>query len=89
MTEQKQSWPNTGALFKNEKKKTPESPDYMGSLDVDGNKFTIFGRLTRAPSGKTYMRLSIAPPLEQTKQPPQPMRQADPDPFIDDELPPF
>ena len=73
---------NRGALFKAGHKKTGKSPDYLGSLNVQGTEWSIFGYIRKAEkTGKTYMQLSIAPPL-QKEQKPAPIA----DPFEDDEF---
>lgn len=64
---------NKGVLFVN-KKKTDESPDFTGSINVAGVDWTLFGRKTTYISkedGKTkyMMRLSVAVPRDANKKP--------------------
>ena len=79
---------NRGALFKAGYKKTDKSPDYLGSLNVEGKEWAIFGRrATAAKSGKVYIQLTVAPPLPKEEAPPVKARQAKEaldDPFDDD-----
>jgi hypothetical protein len=71
---------NRGALFKAGFKKTDKSPDYLGTLNVEGKAWSIFGRKAIAEkTGKAYLQLSVAPPLEKDQKPEPPA-----DPFEDD-----
>jgi hypothetical protein len=74
---------NKGALFKANNKRSEESPDYLGNLNVEGKEWSVFGRIKKAQkSGKTYMALSIAPPRNPAPQPQRPPE----DPFNDDDF---
>lgn len=72
---------NTGVLFKAHFKKNEKSPDYIGSLNVEGKDWTIFGRLRTSKDGKPFMGLSVAVPTP--KEPPKPVDEI---PFQDDDL---
>lgn len=66
---------NKGVLFKNGKKKTEESPDYMGSLNVAGEEWTVFGRIAQyedkqTGERKSMMKLSVAVPQNANKKSP-------------------
>lgn len=82
---------NTGVLFKNNRKKTEESPDYIGTLNVAGEDWTIFGRLAQyedknTGERKTMMKLSVAVPLDANKKPPPPKKQLTEDNWADDDI---
>ena len=90
---------NKGVLFKNNKK-TDESPDYIGSLNVAGDEWTVFGRLAKyedkqTGETKTMMKLSVAVPRDANRKPvrapansaPQPKTQLTEDNWADDNIP--
>ena len=69
--------PNNGSLFAQTIKKTPESPDYKGSLKIDVKSLnvvngiaevTVFGRKKQGNSGVQFLALNITNPLEQQPQ---------------------
>lgn len=53
---------NSGAIFKNEKKKEEKHPDYQGKINVDGVDKDISLWLKEAKSGIKYFSVSIRPP---------------------------
>jgi hypothetical protein len=55
---------NTGVLFKADpkKKKNENSPDYIGSINVEGREWTLFGRLKKSKANKFFVRLSVTQP---------------------------
>lgn len=55
---------NTGVLFKSTFKRNDKSPDYIGTLNVQGKEWTIFGRIKKSKAGKSFMSLSIAEPTK-------------------------
>ena len=59
--------PNTGALFKNDRKDSDEHPDYRGDLDVDGVAHWINAWLKEGKRGK-FLSLSIIPKAEKVKR---------------------
>ena len=66
---------NTGVLFKTDpkKKKNENSPDYIGSLNVEGKEWTIFGLKKISKKNESFLRLSIV--------------ESKPKPNADDDLP--
>jgi hypothetical protein len=53
---------NTGALFKNKKKKEETHPDYTGVLNAAGVDYILSAYLaTSKTDGSTYMRLKLKP----------------------------
>lgn len=80
MSDEKAQWDNTntGVLFKAGFKKSEKSPDYIGSLNVEGKEWTVFGRMKKSKAGKPFMSLSVAKPTPKPAAP-----EADPD-FNDD-----
>lgn len=58
------NYPNSGALFKNDRKTDPKHPDYKGDLDVDGRKFWLSAWLKQGKKG-TFMSLSVKPKDDQ------------------------
>lgn len=56
---------NRGSLFKNDEKKGDTSPDYGGTLDVDGKAYWINGWINTAKkTGKKFLSLSVKPKAE-------------------------
>ena len=58
--------PNSGALFK-EEKKSEKHPDYKGSCLVGGEIHYIAAWVNTSEGGKQYMSLSFTPQSEQAK----------------------
>lgn len=80
--------PNTGSLFAKDIKKTPESPDYTGSLKIDVRSLnvvdgiaevTVFGRKKESKNGNRFLALSITNKLDQ--QPRRQEQRDEQDPF--------
>jgi uncharacterized protein (DUF736 family) len=55
--------PNSGTLFKNDKKSQPNHPDYRGDCEVNGTKLSISAWIKDGQRGK-FMSLSFSPPRE-------------------------
>jgi hypothetical protein len=60
-TKQFETKPNTGALFRNDRKSSDTDRDYAGTLNVEGTEFWISGWLKEAKSGQKYLSLSVKP----------------------------
>tara|TARA_Y100000296_G_C5038810_1_gene188718 strand:+ start:297 stop:572 length:276 start_codon:yes stop_codon:yes gene_type:complete len=58
---------NSGALFKEEEKKSEKHPDYKGNCLVNGQKMYIAAWINESKGGKKYMSLSFTPPSEDAK----------------------
>lgn len=50
--------PNTGSLFKNDKKESDNHPDYKGSIDIDGVDHWLSSWIKTSAKGTKYMSLS-------------------------------
>jgi uncharacterized protein (DUF736 family) len=74
---------NSGALFKNEDKKSDKHPDYRGSLDVQGVDHWVSAWIKTSKAGKKYMSLSIQPKEERESTPAHTNRNED----FDDDIP--
>jgi uncharacterized protein (DUF736 family) len=53
--------PNTGSLFKNDRKETDQHPDYNGSINVNGVEMWLNAWLRTSANGRKYMSLSVRP----------------------------
>ena len=54
--------PNTGSLFKNDKKETDSHPDYKGSALIDGlGECWLDAWINTAKDGSKYMSLKMKP----------------------------
>ncbi len=53
---------NSGALFKNDQKKTDNHPDYTGKVKVNGREMRIAAWLKASKGGKGFMSLSFSEP---------------------------
>lgn len=58
-----QQKPNTGAIFKNEKKQKDTHPDYRGTIDVDGVPKEISLWVKKSKAGKSYFSVAVAEPF--------------------------
>ena len=73
--------PNSGSLFKNDRKEKENHPDYKGSALVDGREYWVAAWIKKSKAGKTFMSMSYQLKDEQTKQ-------VEPGPTdLDDEIP--
>jgi len=68
---------NRGALFRNNKRTSDKSPEYNGSLNVDGVEHWISGWVKEAKDGSKFFSLSVQP-KEKQEAPKQASRQAAP-----------
>ena len=55
---------NSGALFKEENKKSEKHPDYKGNCMIDGKVKYIAAWINESQNGKKYMSLSFSDPLQ-------------------------
>lgn len=82
---------NRGALFVNNQRKSEKSPDYSGTLNVDGVEFSLAGWKRKSQKGTSFLSLKISRKPEIEQRPANaPMRQRDPDPVdveFDDAVP--
>jgi uncharacterized protein (DUF736 family) len=54
--------PNTGSLFKNDRKETDGHPDYKGSALIDGlGEYWLDAWINTAKDGSKYMSLKLKP----------------------------
>ena len=56
--------PNSGSLFKNEKKESDNHPDYTGSALIDGTDYWMNAWLKSSESGRKWMSFSFKPKEE-------------------------
>lgn len=59
-------YPNSGTLFKNDKKTEAKHPDYKGHAEVDGVEYWLSGWIKKAGDkaqnpGSTFLSLSFEP----------------------------
>lgn len=55
--------PNTGTLFRNDRKTKDNQPDYKGKINVNGEVFELAAWLKEGKKGK-FFSLSISAPRE-------------------------
>lgn len=55
---------NSGAIFRNEKKEKPTSPDYSGSARIGDLEYTMSGWINKSREGKSYLRILFSPKPE-------------------------
>ena len=53
---------NTGAIFKNDKKTSPNQPDYRGKVNVNGKEMEIALWVKTSSAGNTYFSASFSEP---------------------------
>ena len=59
---------NTGAIFKNDYKKTETQPDYKGKCMVDGKEKEIALWLNESKTGTKYFSVKFAKPYKAEEQ---------------------
>ena len=64
--------PNTGSLFKNEKKEKPNQPDYNGTVNVDGKVYYLAGWKKAGKDGTTWLSLAVNEPKQKETTRPAP-----------------
>jgi len=50
-----------GALFQNEKRDKPNSPNYTGTIAINGEEFWLSAWVKESKSGKRFLSLSASP----------------------------
>ena len=55
---------NTGAIFKNDYKKTDSQPDYKGKCLVDGKEKEVAMWLNESKAGKKYFSIKFSLPYQ-------------------------
>lgn len=65
---------NQGALFENRNRQSDRSPDYKGTLNVDGTEYWVSAWVKTSRKGEDYISMSVTPKEEQTA----PARNANP-----------
>jgi uncharacterized protein (DUF736 family) len=53
---------NTGAIFKNDYKKTEQHPDYKGKAMIDGNAKDVSAWLNESKNGTKYLSIKFSEP---------------------------
>lgn len=69
---------NTGALFKNDRKQTPNQPDYNGNANIDGTEYWVNAWIKTSKAGKPFMSFSYKPKEQQAPAPEQQVAQPAP-----------
>lgn len=72
-------YPNSGALFKNERKTKDNQPDYTGTAEIDGKQWRLSAWIKEGKRGK-FMAINFSVPQEK----PQDRRQEQP---VEDDVP--
>lgn len=62
--------PNTGVLFKNDRKESDRHPDYVGKCAVNGVELRLAAWIKTGAKGK-YMSLSFSEPRGQQERAPE------------------
>ena len=70
--------PNSGVLFKNDRKTTERHPDYVGVIDINGTELSLSAWIKTGARGK-FMSLSVTPKIDAAATP----RAKSQDPFDD------
>lgn len=69
-------YPNSGSLFKNDKKKNDKHPDLTGTAEIGGNKFYVSAWVKEGKnSGKKFYSLSFTSAEDSLKR--EPVKQED------------
>ena len=55
---------NSGALFRNEKRESERSPEYKGTINIEGVEYWLSSWIKESKGGKKYMSLSAKPKEE-------------------------
>ncbi len=58
--------PNTGTLWKNDRKEKDTHPDYRGTINVDGKDYEISAWIKSKRDGGKFMSLAVKEPYQAT-----------------------
>lgn len=79
---------NRGVLFTNNKKKSDKSPDYTGTINIDGEDKKISAWNKTSGKGTSFISISIDKgEYQKTESKPKIDRGSSHDPNLDDEIP--
>jgi uncharacterized protein (DUF736 family) len=75
-----------GAIFRNNNKQTDKSPDYTGSINIDGKEVKLSCWIATSKLGTKYFQVRVSnKPVEKQETPQEPVQeQTD---FVDDSVP--
>ena len=73
---------NRGVLFGNRDKKTEKSPDYSGTINIDGRELNLSGWKKVSKKGGTFLSLAVS-----EKRPSKPEPKVEAAEGFDDEIP--
>ena len=59
---------NSGALFRAKEKRSDKSPDYTGSINVDGKEFFVSGWKKISRANEWFLSIKLTP-KDQNRQP--------------------
>lgn len=63
---------NRGALFPSREKRTPNSPDYTGEININGVDYFLSGWGKTGRNGSKFVSLAVTPKQQQRQSPPFP-----------------
>lgn len=78
--------PNSGTLFKNDRKEQDNHPDYRGECLIGGTEYYMSAWLKESKKGTKFMSFSFKPKSETGRQEVQKARAAVQPDFVDDDL---
>jgi uncharacterized protein (DUF736 family) len=62
--------PNSGAIFKNDKKTSANQPDYRGKVNVNGKEMEVALWVKTSSAGNSYFSASFSEPYVAPQTPP-------------------
>jgi hypothetical protein len=60
--------PNTGALFKNDRREKDSHPEYKGDINIDGTDYTLSAWVKETKAGRKFFSLSVRPKQQRSLQ---------------------